>query len=237
MRLRFLTYNLLNDDTFEQRLPLIRDVLRATDADIVAVQELPPAGGFERGLSYLGFPGGASTTFRRPDDGWTETLAVFSRYPVEHAEPIDLRPGVANCVRVRLATPLGAVDVFNLHLHPRESVLRRSEMEFVLLRANAYRAAPVVILGDFNAVASGQTLQPALRAFQSAFARSHGHDPGSTFPTPLRTDLEDVAGAALDHILFRPEEFRVVDAGLAGDALPGGKWPSDHWGVWADLER
>jgi endonuclease/exonuclease/phosphatase family metal-dependent hydrolase len=232
-----VTYNIYNEPvSFEPRYPLVLETLRATKADVVALQEVPTRQEVTRRLAgALGYADWAEVVFVRPDDGWTEGLAVLSRFPVLEQEDIDLRPGVPNCLRARLEAPEGPVDVFNAHFHPRDANLRASEISIVL-DAVAASDAPVILCGDFNGLPEEFASLNGFSSLRAAYELVHGRYPESTFPTPYRKDARRYG--PIDYILVRPDQLSASEARLIGDA-PSKEdeslWPSDHYGVLARL--
>ena len=259
MELSLVTFNVYNNaPTFDRRLPLILDTLTRTDADVVALQEVPPGRGMTEALARdLSYAHWAEAVFVRPDDGWTETLAVLSRLPIRAREAVNLRPGVPNCLRVRLETRDGPFDLYNCHLHPRDSALRQQEVARILQRMDVEPDIAAILCGDFNAVPSGRTMALVFERLRSAYEMKHNHHPATTFPTPLRPDLlasavvaerreampgdsSGEASTALDYVLTRPGEFGVRDAMQIGDepaAADSTLWPSDHYGLLVRLTR
>lgn len=232
-----VTYNVFNDSvSFEPRYPLIVEALRETKADIVALQEVPPRQEVTRRLaSTLGYPDWAEVVFVRPDDGWTEGLAVLSRFPVLEQEDIDLRPGIPNCLRARIDAPGGPVDVFNAHFHHRDTALRANELRIVLDEV-ARGDVPVVLCGDFNALPGEVASLDGFATLRSAYELVKGSHPENTYPTPYRKDTNRYG--PIDYILVRPDQFSAMEARLVGEA-PSKEdetlWPSDHFGVFARL--
>ncbi len=258
VELAVLTYNIYNHADFDRRLPLIIEAIRGCNADLVALQEVPPGREFVPELARLtGFGHHAEATFVRPDDGWSETLAVLSRYAIAQSEGLDLRPGVSNCLRARIETPAGPVGVYDAHLHPRDSELRQREARIILDRIESEPAVPAVLCGDLNAVPTGKTLRLIFEKLRSAYELFHDLHPETTFPTPLRPDVlqsttfglrqegqprapHAEARAALDYVLVRPSDFSVREARLVGDrpaSHDAALWPSDHYGVFVRLSR
>jgi endonuclease/exonuclease/phosphatase family metal-dependent hydrolase len=258
MSLTVVTYNVYNNaSTFAHRLPVIIAALKELAADVVALQEVPQDGEAAHAIARaLGDFCVASTVFTRPDDGWSEALAVLSRFPVSGQEDVELRPGVPNCFRVQIATPEGGFDLHNAHLHPRDADLRIREATVILERISGTPRAPAILCGDFNALPDGDVMALLLSKMRSTFETRHGRHPETTFPTPLRPELltpaadpaapgqavgaqtAASAGRVLDYILVRPEDFVVEEARLVCDQpSQAGLWPSDHYGVLARLAR
>jgi endonuclease/exonuclease/phosphatase family metal-dependent hydrolase len=248
-----LTLNIYNHEDFDSRLAAIIETLRMHDADIVCLQEVPPGRGTTEAVAQAaGYGYWSECVFERPDDGWTEALAVMSRGRQSGSEPIELRPGALNCLRVALDVDRRRLDVYNTHLHPRDSELRQREASSIIEAVGREPSVPSAVCGDFNAVPEGKTMAVVWPHLRSAFEMANGRHPETTFPTPLRplagrrpgfserreappTDDESEARAAIDYILVRPEQFRASRAVVIGDRV-GDVWPSDHYGLAAELE-
>jgi endonuclease/exonuclease/phosphatase family metal-dependent hydrolase len=253
VRLTVVTYNVYNHTDFERRLPAIVETLRRADADLACLQEVPPGSGMTDEIAAAcGYEHSSECVFRRPDDGWSEALAVLSRFPVLEREPVELRPGVPNCFRLLLDGPGSEVSVYNTHLHPRDSELRQREAAIIMERMAREISTPAVLCGDFNAVPGGRTMSVVWSHLVSAFEHAQGRHPETTFPTPLRPPAERTPGfserreaapvddeaearAAIDYVLVRPGQFRAVEATVIGAQLDA-VWPSDHYGLRVVLE-
>jgi endonuclease/exonuclease/phosphatase family metal-dependent hydrolase len=85
---------------------------------------------------------------------------------------------------------------------------------------------PQVVLGDLNATPRSAVLAQFADA---GFTRVDTGPSGTTHHFTGRTD-----GRTIDHILVRGD-LAVVAAGVSHER-PGGRLPSDHWPVWADLD-
>jgi endonuclease/exonuclease/phosphatase family metal-dependent hydrolase len=254
VQLTIVTFNIYNHEDFDERLPAILQTLDAARADVVCLQEVPPSGARTEAIARAcGYANWAECVFVRPDDGWSEALAVLSRHRIIEQEPVDLRPGVPNCLRTVIDVAGGRVAVYNTHLHPRDSELRQREAALILDRMGHEAAVPAILCGDFNAVPAGRTMAVVWPQLRSAFEMAAGDHPETTFPTPLRplagrmpgfserreapaTDDESEAKAAIDYVLVRPTQFHASEASVIGGAIDG-HWPSDHYGIRVVLDR
>lgn len=111
---------------------------------------------------------------------------------------------------------------------------------------------PVILLGDFDADADAASMRfltgraslggVAVR-YEDAWEAVHSGDPGHTFTprNPLVTagQMPLERGRRIDHIMIRSGEhgplLDVADCRLVFDEETDGTWPSDHFGVVADL--
>jgi endonuclease/exonuclease/phosphatase family metal-dependent hydrolase len=250
---------LLGDgEALEERLAMVTEELRALGPDVVALQEASIGLGRGNvaarvaealGMRYVYAPA-TTRVFPVPllnhiivrAINFAEGSAVLSRFPIAGSEVYDL-PRCAKkldpriLLRADVRTPWGELAVFSTHVARDDcQVARVAE----IVRAEA-RHRPAVVMGDFNAA---ETL-PAITAldgdgFIDAFRAANPRGDGRTVwqrpwapqaTAHRRVDYILVAGAGADVacasrvILDRPRR------------LPDGRtlWPSDHYGVLADL--
>lgn len=151
-------------------------------------------------------------------------LAVLSRHPFVTRDYIPASSGWFPAWRVIVTTPVGELQVLNVHLHPPVSEsgsvvsgyfstqrVRRAEIEAFFAHVEA--GIPTLVVGDFNEDAGGDAI---------AFLRERGFD--SALPRRLgnvrtwhwRTSLGTVSHQ-LDHIVhdrtLDPLDVRVIEAG------------------------
>jgi len=171
--LRVATYNILRGGV--GRVPAITAMIRRTAADIIALQEVNSPAVLEEiacqtGMDYLFAPAYADRQGRHlalltclPVSAWTDRRARGALIrPLLEAE-IDLRPlwpvpPPAWARRLRLFVVHLVGRFFSRRLG---EPARRREIEAVIRELTARsESAPDVILGDFNAVAPGDPLDP-----------------------------------------------------------------------------
>lgn len=218
----------------------VADTLLGLDPDLAGLQE---AHGFQvRMLGHRLAPWSAHGGGRR-DGRWRgercPVLVRRSRFEVERAEvrwygdsghPGSRLPGarfprVATLVVVR-DRPAGArLGVVNTHLD--ESVRGHRERSLAQLVGWLDGDVPWLVVGDLNLAPHDPALRPLLDA---GFADALAGDGGGTFHG--WTGRAD--GPRIDHVLAGPG-LRVV-AGRVATPTPGGRVPSDHWPVVADVE-
>lgn len=249
-----------DDHRLDARLGLVVRELRSLDPDILGLQESSISGHrnvAERLAKELGLHWAhASATRRLSGVGWVDRLlvwamnfeegpAILSRWPIVDTEIIDLPrclrfydPRVV--LRAAVETPLGRLQVFSTHLaHDACQAKRLGE----IVRARA-GPLPALLLGDFNAHESTDWLRALVRdaglvdAYRAA-------NPGGSGPTVWqRPDAHDPT-------VTRRVDFIFVVPGTAAPArvrsshvilsTPGrlangaALWPSDHYGVVADI--
>lgn len=243
--LRVVTFNVRNAKAPDgaNSWPLRRRATRATlarlDADVVGLQEAYRCQ--ERylrrsltGTQAFGRGRGARGTGERCPLLWRSTrLEVvraearwFSDRPAEPGSrlPEARFPRLATLVELRDSTTGRTFGIANTHLDERQRSNRERSAE--LLVGWLAPDLPWVVMGDLNAGPDSPPLQAleahGLRTVLPADAGGTNHD---------FTGRAD--GRRIDHILVSPEwEVR----GAAVDRhRPGGRLPSDHWPVVADL--
>lgn len=193
-------------------------VLRALDADVIALQELrwrpwDALHVLEALAANLGYTPLAGPTLQRPDGHYGN--ALLTRLPVAEVKPVDLsvpgrEPRGALGVELRTATgPLSAIAT-HLGLAPWE---RRRQMRRLLALVRA-AAKPVVLLGDLN--------EWFLWGRPSRWLHAHfGRTPApATFPARWPLFALDRIWVEPAHLLRRIEVHRARPAKEASDHLP-----------------
>lgn len=246
-RLRVATFNIRNSaaddgaDSWALRRDATVNAITQLDADVVGLQEVLPDQ-----LSFLrsAFAGAALVGVGRDDGaGGGEHAAVLVRpgdwtlesHQTRWLSPEPARPGstgwdaelprIATIAWLRHGSGLLA-GVANTHFdHTGESA--RTESARLLDRwAAAEPDVRWVIVGDLNAAPGS----PPLRVFGDAgwVDALAGWAGGTEHAFTGATDRDRI-----DHILVRPEW--IVDQAWISHERPGGRLPSDHWPVVADL--
>jgi endonuclease/exonuclease/phosphatase family metal-dependent hydrolase len=243
----------------EERLELVTAELRALRPDIVGLQEASAGWGRGNVAARLAESLGMSHVYASATTrvfpvrllghvivraiNFDEGPAVLSRFPIVGSEVFDLPRCVKRLdprvlLRADVRTPLGDVAVFSTHISRDDCQLARVAE---IVRAHA-RTGPALLMGDLNA---GERLAgigglSGDGGFVDAFRAANPTDPGLTVwqrpgasePTVhRRVDYIFVAGARPDAVcasrvvLDRPRRY------ADGRTL----WPSDHYGVLAEL--
>lgn len=169
----------------------------AGGADIVALEELPPAQvpvyvrAMARAYPYHSVQG---------------TVGLWSRYPLSGVEPVDIRLGWTRAMRATVATPRGQVAVYVAHMPSVRVKLdagftasQRDTSARALGDAIAAEKLPdVVLLGDLNGTMNDRSLADItsqLRSTQGAAGDGFGFSWPAQFPM-----------ARIDQILVRGVE-------------------------------
>ncbi len=205
----------------------------ATDADIVCLQETTPA--WERTLRAVfddAYPHMAFVS--SPAAGG---LAVLSRFPLEVSEVVEPSVGWFPAWRGVFTTPLGRLQVLQVHLRPPVSDggswvwgylttddVRRSELRTFVAELGG--DLPTAVVGDFNAEPGDEALTWLTgEGFRSTLADYAPADDTWRWPTSVLTFT-----GTLDHIFVNTR----LDA-VSARVVRRGR--SDHLPVVATLVR
>jgi endonuclease/exonuclease/phosphatase family metal-dependent hydrolase len=244
-----------------QRLDLIAEELAALRPDVIALQEaavsrrlgnVPERLARRLGYHHVHAP---ATSYVFGDSvlsrlivgvlGFREGPAILSRFPILESEVTRLPRCVAAVdprvlLRARLDTPWGAVDVFSAHIS-RDDCQARRVAELVAQRRHGL---PSILMGDFNAVESSPAIQAMTEDghFVDVYRRANPRDPGPTVWQRIDAETPTVR-RRVDYIFLVPGlEVRgeVARSRVVLDTprrLADGStlWPSDHYGVLAEL--
>ncbi len=253
MRLRVMTFNLRYDNEadggnrWQDRRDTAAAAVREVGAHVVCTQE-----GLAHMLSYLQdvLPEYSMVGRGRDADGGGEHSAIFFRPDRFEATAVETfwfstEPGVPGsrswgavlpriCTWCRLVSRETGetVRVYNVHLDNRSEEARRRSVEMLVAHV-AGADEPTIVCGDFNA----EPLTVEMRLLCSQAAARGGR--GLLGCTSLsRGTFHGFTGTPanagpIDYILSTP------DLSVSGrnvlDRRFDGRWPSDHFPVWADV--
>jgi endonuclease/exonuclease/phosphatase family metal-dependent hydrolase len=245
----------------DRRLDMAADGLRALDPDVIGLQEASVGHGrgnvARRLADRLAFHYvHALATIRLFGNGFLDRVAIgtmnfaegpaiLSRYPIVAWQTWDL-PRCATFFDPRvllyavIATPWGQLGAFSTHISGEPCQARR----ITELVGSRRARLPVVLMGDFNAVEESAAIG-ALRnggGLVDAFRAANPTAPGPTVwqkvdvPHPMARRRVDYVFVAPGHAV--PGQVRASRVVLnAPGRLPDGRvlWPSDHYGVLAEV--
>ncbi|MEU5187896.1 endonuclease/exonuclease/phosphatase family protein [Streptomyces klenkii] len=189
----------------------------ASGADVVALEELTNTSRYEKALE--------GTYKYHSVQG---TVGIWSKYPLELVQPVDIQLGWVRALRATVRTPQGPVAVYVAHL-PSVRVKfnagftagQRDRSAEALGRAIAQEPEKrVVLLGDLNGTMNDRSLAPVtsqLRSAQGAAGDGFGFSWPASFPM-----------ARIDQIMVRGMDP------VSAWTLP--KTPSDHLPVAARVK-
>jgi endonuclease/exonuclease/phosphatase family metal-dependent hydrolase len=263
-RVRVATLNIWNRmGPWEDRLVAIRKEVERLQPDVMGLQEvlvLPDHDDFHQARAIAeGF--GYEIAFGRSPDAEPYTMgnAILSRWPITRSFTFGL-PGTDEhrcLVFAEIDSPAGKIPFFSTHLNWKfdESAVRQLQVQAIAAFVDANRVAttfPSIVVGDFNAEPDAEEIR-FLRGLVSLGGKSvHFHDtfghvgegPGVTFSrkNPYAALLRE-PDRRIDYVWVRggDERFRgeplaarvAFDAPVAGAG--GEAYPSDHFGVYAEL--
>jgi endonuclease/exonuclease/phosphatase family metal-dependent hydrolase len=260
---RVATLNIWNrQGPWAERLPLIRDGLRALDADVIGLQEV---------LGFTGLPSQAHEI--AAGTGWnvhyvpawdiggglTFGNAVLSPHPLVDLQALALPTPQGLDTRTvafaRVECPHGPMPVFVTHLTWQLHLGHVRCAQVKALTAHVAQLAPVdgpppVLLGDFNAEPDSDEMR-YLRGltglgdecvyFADCWATTtSGTDPGFTYDRRNTYALRArEPSRRIDYAFVRGPGKHLVgeplSARVAMDQPVGDVWPSDHFALVADI--
>lgn len=261
---RVATWNLWwHFGPWEARQPAIREAMRAVDADVWCLQEVfRGRAGADQAEELAEALGGyhVAHASRFDDARFEESIgnAVLSRWPITGTAtcPLSAPVGLDELrlvVRADIETPTRPVEVFSTHLNFRldQSHVRQQQVRELcafVAETTDRRVFPPVVCGDLNAdpdsdeirMLTGHTAVPVPELVFIDAWRAAGSGPGVTWDNRNEFAAADFEpDRRIDYVLVGyPRDAgigQVVRAGLIGTERVGGVWPSDHFGVVADL--
>lgn len=241
--LSLVTLNIYHDaDDWPSRRPLIIEGLKELLPDVIVLQEVLQHETLRNQASDIAEALGYEFWFASMnprDDEHRFGNAILTRHPIlertEHRlHPLDDSRTLA---RAKLEVCGRTVDVYGTHLHyTREgaSIRARQVGDVVSIIDARDDGTPSILAGDFNATATAPELQPLLARYFDVFGRVVEEADRITTLNPHYFDTE--MERRIDHIFAERGRFEVVDARRVLDRPDGsGTWPSDHFGVLAEL--
>jgi endonuclease/exonuclease/phosphatase family metal-dependent hydrolase len=237
-RLTLVTFNIWHDQgDWAARLPLLVAAIRAEDPDVIGLQEVledAAVGLPNQAQTIADALGGYSVHFVSTDpEGAPRRYgnALLSRLTVTEADSRKLQPldDYRTAIRIRVSLGGREVDVVNTHLAWQADAAAVRARQIADLMAWIPRdGAPLIVMGDFNAVPEDAGLAALTGPrFFSALPRGAAEttlNPGRGHP--LRV---------IDHIFAESVHFAAVRASVIGSIPVDGEYPSDHFGVAATV--
>jgi endonuclease/exonuclease/phosphatase family metal-dependent hydrolase len=247
MIFRIATLNLeQNQNRWEARRELIADQLKDLHPDLLALNEIHIPSETGRWLqraatNLMGTKYILLQQSKVGDDSRTQAEGLLTRYPVIETANLDYRSHNCVALATRFEIEGRLLDVYVTHLIAAkvEDSARQYQvgqlLEWIRRRDDADYS---VVCGDFNAAPE----QPSIRLMSGAFR------PTQTQPTAF-TPLREPGGSpshpewerfdrCIDYI-WVSQSVKIKASDLCfNQPSPDDPdlWPSDHVGVWADLE-
>lgn len=241
-------------DRWQMRRELLLAALLDIDADLLAVQELSmlrrQGHWLRKQLNYR-LSGTANAPYklvqrsgRHPLWGVTEGVGVLTKLPVISADAHMLGQDGRMALRINTVLPSGkSLDFVSVQLNPAPGAHETREKQIMTLLgwlngpgAVAYQ----IVAGSFEDVPDQLALRRIQRfyRYRSAYAAANGYEPAATFPTALVAPTH-LVGECRDYIFLSSSSGNVSRSGLFGLESPEEDdtlYPSDHVGVWAEVE-
>lgn len=236
--IRVVTFNIWHDaGDWPARRSLLLRALRDADADVIALQEVLED-------SRKGLPNQAETIARELGGYAVEFFAtepegspkrygnaILTRLPIIETAAKKLEPlnDYRTALRVRVQAHGRPVDMVVTHLAWQADAGPVRAMQVAdLMQWLPSDGVPLVVMGDFNAPLSDSGLA-ALTSHRFFSALPAGATPSTL--NPAKGHKERI----IDHIFAERRWFTATDARRIGDTPEGGEYPSDHFGVAANL--
>jgi endonuclease/exonuclease/phosphatase family metal-dependent hydrolase len=246
MRFRIATLNLEQDHKrWDARRPLIVAEIARLKPDVQAFNEICVPRQSARGLrasaaEATGIDYALVQQTKTNSLSEVEGEALLARFPVIETGNLDYQGRDMVALVARLLVGETPVDVYVTHLYKSrgEDSLRLYQVQQLLAWIDSRERVPAIVCGDFNAVLT----TPSAALMASRFR------PTQTAPTAF-TSLAG-AGGSVTHSYW-PRMDRCIDYIWVSEAIGIAEsgvcfnqpsqddpslWPSDHAGVWADLE-
>jgi vancomycin resistance protein VanJ len=167
--------------------------LLAADADVIALEELTSA---DLKIYKSEFAA------KYPHVVARGTVALWSKYPVEESESVDVGFAWTRALRAEVSTPEGKVAFYVAHLASVRvgtsgftSNQRNDTIKQLGQQIAQEKDAGVVVMGDFNGTANDRSLAPITAGLRSAQGAA-GFGFGFTWPAKFPM-------ARIDHIMVR----------------------------------
>jgi endonuclease/exonuclease/phosphatase family metal-dependent hydrolase len=250
-----------NDGDLDSRLEMAIGEIQALGADVIGLQEVSANG--RRGnvaarlAARLGFHYVHAPATERIFGGslldrlitwlidFREGPAIVSRFPIMGWEVYDLPRcesffNLRVLLRAELDSPWGRLQAFSTHTSRDPCHAAR----IVEIARSQRRSLPTILMGDFNAAESSPNITSFREAgFIDLFRAANPTEPGLTVWQQIDVPVPTVF-RRVDYLFLIPgtvslgkvRESRVVLN--TPRQLSDGKvlWPSDHYGVFADLQ-
>jgi endonuclease/exonuclease/phosphatase family metal-dependent hydrolase len=255
--IRAVTLNIWNrQGPWDERLPLIIKALRALDADLVGLQEVLR---FETQDQARAIAAGAGFEHLAYGPAWeiggglTFGNAILSRQPLEdvRVEPLPVEPGGQG--RSLLLARAGEVPVLVTHLTWQLHLadVRAQQVRRIDDLAREWAPSdgfPPILMGDFNAEPESDEIRflcgrGALGGRGTYWADCfglRGDGPGHTYArsNPYAFATREPS-RRIDYVFVRGPDRKLrgepISARIVFDQGAGGVFPSDHYGVYAEI--
>jgi endonuclease/exonuclease/phosphatase family metal-dependent hydrolase len=247
VRFRVVTLNLEQDhNRWDERRPLVLEGLRVLNPDVIALNEVSilrqSARGLQRDLASLpGVDHNLVQQTRVNGLASVEGEALLTRFAMIETGNLDYRTRDMVAQVTRILVDGRPLDVYVTHLYMSrgDDSLRLFQVQQLLAWIDSRNdVSTCIVCGDFNAtldMPSAALMASRFRPTQTsptAFTPLAGPDGAISHPYWPRMDR------CIDYI-WTTGAIETLASGVCfdrPDAADPSLWPSDHAGVWADLE-
>ena len=241
-----VTFNLHHDrEDWPERRKTILAELQRLQPDAIALQEVIQKRNVRNQAEWLANRLGYSYLFVSTDPAGASKRygnALLTRRPVLARGQHLLQPlGDYRTVgHLRIEVDGRPINVYATHLNERSDEqgvqTRRAQVEDLLRFISSTSAgAPVVIAGDFNAMVDAGDLSELRSHYGDSYGSVHVNNDLSGVSTLNRHYFQ--APSRIDHIFFQQDQLLAREAKILFDQPDaGGRWASDHYGVWTRLQ-
>ena len=263
--LRVLTLNILHSSTWPTRQPAVAHVLHGLAPDLVALQETIWTPDHDQVAELLGPEYHVVQHHKRDEDGQGISIGSRWPIDAVHTLDLEVSPRCAGqivgmlAVEIEVPPPINRVLFVN-HFpswqpeFEHERVLQAIDVSALIERRVAERPMAVVVAGDLDADPDCQSMRfwsgrEALAgtsvSYLDAWAPLHVGElaeRGETFTSRnpmVRAIAPRWPFRRIDYILVRrsktPIRLDIDRCDVVFDQTVDGVWPSDHFGVYAEL--
>lgn len=261
MQLKIVTLNLLIDlESWEKRCPLIINCIKNLQPDLIALQEVAlfPNNAKEIASNLFGY--NVYTVQNSGMKEGEEGLAILSKPVVKDQVVLDLEYQNRKAQIITFNLEDKIFHLVNTHLFWDDGPApeRLHQVKKIIKHLNTLPSCDhCIICGDFNTTPETPSIQAIKHQFYSAYETYKGSEPEATFPTPLKRSrdyiFEKETGElklilldskekpilkTIDYI-FVSRSFKILNSFITfnePDINDPNIFPSDHFGLYADLE-
>jgi endonuclease/exonuclease/phosphatase family metal-dependent hydrolase len=243
-QLRVATYNVWFDPyESERRRRALFELLESEDLDVIALQEVTAP--FLSALLTCPWVRSEYEVSRlRFDTALRYDVVMLSRLPVTRflAHPLSSSMG-RRLHTLTLDTQCGELAIAGVHLESMKEMTPTRLVQIDECAPLLCEADAAVWMGDFNAAPGSEEDARMLERFEDVWGKLEGESPGYTRDTTrnlMLAKVKDDRHQRIDRILTRganisAERIRMVSTEPLEDS-PGDIFPSDHFGLIADLK-
>lgn len=245
--LQVFTYNVLADEVHvRERVPELLRILRDSEADVIALQEVAPW--FAKTLLREDW---TAAYQRATQDGRTlvaREFIILSRFPVVDYAIIMLpshQRRIAFCVTLEIDGVQTAVATTHLDSLLKDGPIRARQLDAIFAHLAKFEEA--IFLGDLN---FGDGEQPDSvhlpPEYRDAWLALRSEEQGFTWdieksPWARRESFPGEPSRRLDRIFMKSTRWTPTSVTIIGDQPVPGKrkdlFPSDHFGLIAEFSR